>query len=133
MVNYPEYCLRGISKVSDVTPDGRIGATAFYPDERTTEKRIDNCMETSINWEDDDHALFLTLKLFQFGTVRLERAEIDRINTLPASNNEIAYERSPQPNNPYHGNILFRNNISNAVRKMIAGSLALACSKVIQK
>ena len=133
MVDYPEYCLRGISKINDITQEGRVSANVFLPDERTALTRVDNCMETSINWEDDNQALAFTLRSFQNGIVRLGRAEIDRINSLPASINEIGYERSVDPINSYHGNILFQNIISSAVRRMIAASLALASSKVIRK
>ena len=133
MLGYSDSMLRGIHKVDQIDGDGFVLTTAFLPDTRTNEGRNDNYYETSINWEDDEYALSLTLKAYPNGAVRLARKELDQINEFPSVQGGLFYERKPKIDNPYHGNILFDKAISKAKQKMIAGILALASSKVIHK
>lgn len=130
MSDYPDFCLRGINKKDHITQEERVGTAAFIPDNRTKNKRSDGCSETSINWEDDKQACINTINFFQHGFVRLARSEIDSINMLPASSHEVGYERNPILDNPYHGNILFKNDVPDTIIRMIAARFALSSSKI---
>ena len=139
-MNFPDNCIRGVRKQDHVTAEGGVASVVFQPDSRTAENRADGGAETSINWEDDETVLDFTLNhkingqyQFAHGAVRLARREIDRINRHPASTNSLTYERAPLPDNAYHGNIVFRKDLSKPTIKMIASALALASSSVLRR
>jgi hypothetical protein len=142
-MDFPDHCLRGISKghIQNTLPElNKVSAVVFYPDESTSAYRLDSGTETSINWEDDDKALEFTLNqtkddLPQFpgGAVRLSRTAIEYVNTRPGMQGSLSYERAPLPENQYHGNIVFRANLSKHVIKMIAAALAMESSQIIKK
>jgi hypothetical protein len=131
---FPDNCIRGIRKKDFLTPEG-ISSAVYLPDERTAQNREDGGLETSINWEDDGTVLNFTLRnpAYQWGVARLPRATIDYLNVQPASANALSYERAPLEGNPYHGNIVFRQNLSKVTRNMIAGTLALASTIFTQE
>ena len=127
MNEFPDTCLRGLRKEKFVS-HGYIVSLAFEPDRRTSDAREDKGTETSINWEDNDEVLDFTLKNRQvagYGVARVDRETIDWINSNPNSLNVLVYERCPQDNNPYHGNIVFKANIPKALERNICGTLAL--------
>lgn len=139
-MSFPDSCLRGVRKQNDMTPEGGVASTVFLPDSRTAANRADGGQELSINWEDDTTVLDFTLQFkvagqYQFpqGVVQLPRQEIDRINTLPTAKNALSYERAPLADNPYHGNLVFRSDLSKQMINMIAATIALACTKVIRR
>lgn len=131
---FPENCIRGIFDVSYL-PDGIVGSHLFFfngPD------RGDGWKEQSINWQDDGTAIEFTLGqrkdgqlLFKAGAVMLARAEIDTLNSKPAVNGVLSYERQRLDINPYHGNILLRSSVRKPQMKQIAAGLALAVSEII--
>jgi hypothetical protein len=99
----------------------------YMPDDRTSRDRQDSGSETSINWEDNDTVLDFTLRNpSHYGAAHLQCITIDYLNTQPGSLNALTYERDPKEDNPYHGNIVFRQGLSNPAKRMIAGFLALA-------
>lgn len=57
---YPDNCIKGIPNQDFILPDGTIGAHLFHFKE--VNKRDDNFIEQSINWQDDDNAINFTLK-----------------------------------------------------------------------
>ncbi len=132
---FPETLLRGISKKDFITSEGTPSALVYFPDERSLKSRNDGNIETSINWEDDQNVLGFTLNNFPNGVTRLNLSDLIKINSYPASLRKLSFERSPDliNNNPYHGNILFCDNLSKPVLRMISASLALASSIVINK
>jgi hypothetical protein len=139
-MDFPASCLRGIRKQNQITPEGGVSAEVFYPDRRTAENRKDGGAEISINWEDEETVLVFTLEFkvggqyqFPHGAVRLALSEIDRINRLPSSTGALTYERTPLPDNPHHGNIVFRAGLSKPMERMVAATLALAASTVFQR
>lgn len=140
MIDFPASCLRGVHKQDFITPEGGVSSAVFHPDFRTAESRNDGGAETSVNWEDDDTVLDFTLRLktnsqyqFPHGAVRLRRQEIDHINRFSVSTNSLNYERAALEDNPYHGNIVFKRDLSKPTIKMIAAALALASSKILQR
>lgn len=126
MEEFPDYCLRGLTK-NDIGPTKDISSNVFYPDERTGANRADGGMEKSINWEDDDTVVSVTLREYPTGYARISRVGIHAINNLPGANGCISYERSPQPNNKYHGNIVYKSGLTKSHKRAIASSLILAC------
>jgi hypothetical protein len=139
-MDFPDNCLRGVRKQEFITPEGGVSSAVFHPDFRTSESRADGGAELSINWEDNETVLEFTINLksngyyqFAYGAVRLPRQEIDHINRFPSSMDGLSYERAPLPDNPYHGNIVFRQDLSKPTVKMVAAALALASSKLLQR
>lgn len=140
MVNFPANCIRGIRK-KDQCIEGQniVSFSAFLPDTRTKDTRNDNGFETSINWEDNLEVIRFTLEFraesnnlaYPHGAVKLDISHIDYINQLPSSINCLIYERDVLVDNPYHGNIVFAGGLTSAQQRMIAGSLALAASNII--
>jgi len=131
MDEYPEFCLRGLTKndISNNAPN----SNAFYPDERTTANRSDGGMEKSINWEDDETVANFTLHFFPGGFARIARSAIHLANSLPGVNNSLSYERKPEENNPYHGNIMYRKGLTRPQMRAISHTLILCCTDVIIK
>jgi hypothetical protein len=133
----PENCVRGIFDVSFL-PDGIVGSHLFH---FTGPDRGDGWKEQSINWQDDDSTIEFTLNqrreggelLFKAGVVILPRADIDRLNSKPAVNGVLSYERQRLVSNDYHGNLLLRSNVLSRQMKLIAAGLALAVSEIISQ
>lgn len=121
---YPEAALRGIRKAGWITPEKTISVEAFRPDSRSA--REDHGKEVSITWDDDASALPC---LRSAGTAAANgvavvlRERLDHVSGL-APKNGFWYERAPQEDNPYHGNILFDARLSNAVLSNLAHVLA---------
>jgi hypothetical protein len=141
MQEYPEFCIRGIRKLKEINQDDTVALNVYLPYTKTSETRTDNGSETSINWEDKEEVLNFTLNfrdeknqlVFANGAVKLAKDEIDHINTLPSTQDTLLYERDELDENPYHGNIVFRAELSNPKRNMIASILAAASSKVFKR
>ena len=130
---FPENCLRGIKKEKNITPEGKVVAEVFLPDERTAKDRVDGGSETSINWETDNDALPFTLSQYPSGVVRLQRAGIDHVATRPGLNMPITYEFTPREDNDYHGDIVYSKGLSMRIKRVIAASLALESSPPIRQ
>jgi hypothetical protein len=125
---YPEYCLRGLRKRTHITENGlSVSSSAFHPDERTATGRQDNAFETSVDWEDEKETLSFVLNRFDLsthGVARVAFAEIHSLSTIPHPAGSFGYERRPEPDDKYHGNLLFRQ-LPKPNQAMIAAALAL--------
>ena len=127
---YPDHCIRGISVIDHLTPEG-VASTALF---QFTERANDDWDELSINWEDDGDALEFALNQrkdngelqFRIGVVVIPRNKIDELNMLPTARGNLAYERQPSETNRYHGNILLNKNISKTLKSMLRAGLAMA-------
>jgi hypothetical protein len=139
---FPASCLRGIRK-RDWLYQSTIGLCvhqeAFMPGERCTlEGEGSGWFETSINWEDDDHAVAFTQAqrsekgspLNPHGVVRLSLAAIDNCMANTPIPKTFARERRMLTDNRYHGNLLFEPSLPKQMIRMLAGTLALA-SKLV--
>ncbi len=140
MVNFPDFCIRGIVKKSYIYEDTEtVSAALFIPDSRTRVTRSDEGTETSINWDDNDKVLEFTLQTrdeknqavlaFPHGAIKLPRHVLDDVVNLPSTFQAITYERQEIDNNPYHGNIVFRAGIPQHTINMIANVLAAHSSR----
>ena len=131
--NYPDRMIRGISNKNCIFED-TVTAELFTEFKDTG--RTDEFKELSISWLDNDGALRSVLEQtkedgtlqFKYGAAILMRDEIDKqklknklINTL------LSYERSPLNANPYHGNLLLKNDANRLHKYMVASALALNC------
>ncbi len=99
-----------------------------------------DCVTSAINWNDDDGVIEFTLQQkkeeqyqFKIGVAVLSRFEIDRLNNLHAIHGSLSYERSPLEDNPYHGNLLIKNDVPKSKRKMIAAAIALTYSQIVKR
>lgn len=115
-----------------ITIEGVVETTAFLPDKRTGDVRADGAQEVSVNWEDSDAVLAFTLaKRDQsaHGVARLPRTRIDDATReqLPGA---VRCERARLETNVYHGNLVYRGDLSNPVKKMIAAALALGSTLI---
>lgn len=121
-VEYPENCLKGISRKNWVFGKS-VRWIAFDPPENSPV--TNGWYESSINWEFDEGAInHLLYKRngdeFQFkgGVVRIPRAEIDRIIEQYEVSDRFRYEYKPirdgQERNEYHGNWLLHERLHKA-------------------
>jgi hypothetical protein len=136
---FPDSCLKGIPNDDYIVEDGSVGTHLFYFDEKHT--RDDGWIEQSINWEDDDTVLELTLNQkkesgelqFRAGVAKISQIELNRLSTQPTVSGIFSYERRTLENNPYHGNLLLRSGTPKPTMKKIAAGIALAISEVIRR
>lgn len=135
-MSFPDNCIRGIPSENFLVDDETVGSHLFYF--KMEDARDDGWVEQSINWEDDDSVIEFTLNQrkengvikFRVGVVIIPREGIDRLRKFPNVREKISYERQSLENNPYHGNILLRENVPRHTMRMIAGSLALAVARI---
>jgi hypothetical protein len=129
---FPKSCLRGIPNSTFVTEEGIPSSSLFFP--------MNNSLEVSINWEDDNQVLAFTLAMkkgeefqFDYGVVRLPVKGMDDVCNKCILKNPIIYVRAPITGNTYHGNIKYREDLSKDAKKMVAGMLALKVSNIIRR
>ena len=140
MCDFPDNCIRGIAKRTQISIDrANVLAAVFMPNSKTAETREDGCQETSINWEDNEEVMSFTLnhrpspdQFFSYpnGAVRVPRAKIDDINTFNGTQDGVFYERQKIPGNDYHGNIVFKKELTKTQINFIANMLAAASSNI---
>lgn len=147
--DYPEEFLRGVPNDSEqcITPEGYPMQGVFKFDDYDSERK-DGFQELSINWLDDENAVTVLLNQintrknvpqFQGGYCRLERAKIASLQAY--LDGFLFYERRPIKadekigisENPYHGNILMKQNISKHLKNNIQATLALLAGAVIRR
>lgn len=133
---FPKEFLRGIP-TKDFISDGHVNANAFKFDDMG---RLDGKKELSINWLDNDEAILLALNQrkdngkiqFSAGVARLDLDYVKLIFQSIAAG-VFSYERSPLPDNQYHGNLLL-GSCDNPTKQLIMSGLALAAgTNIIQQ
>lgn len=135
---YPSSSLRGLRTKKWIKPNGAIGADAFMPDEKTAKKRREKGWtppgnETSINWEDSAEAVSLSLRdgeNAKYGAARLPTKFLELAPELPEAPGIIGWERREEDDNPFHGNLLFDENVEKHRVKCVAAYLALCSTKI---
>jgi len=109
------------------------------PGERCSlEENHSEWLETSVNWEDDDHAVAFTRAqrsekgqpLNPHGVVRLPLPAIEHCMANTPIPKTLARERRVVTGNRYHGNLLFEPSMPKQMIRQLAGMLALA-SKLV--
>lgn len=136
-MSFPDNCIRGIPNEGFLLDERRVGAHLFYFDRKYA--RDDGWVEHSINWEDTDSVIKFTLNQrkengtiqFKAGVVIIPRCELDKLKRRPAVGGVFSYERKRLEDNPNHGNLLLRDNVSKPIKKMIAAGLALAVDRIL--
>lgn len=110
---------------------GLVTRDAFEPDPKTV--RADNCHETSVNWEDHDGVLGMTLaqkSTAAHGAARFPVDAIAKVASLPNVGGRVFAERREVDGNPHHGNLVFDAHLPANTRRAIAQWLALASDLV---
>lgn len=135
-MDYADKCIRGILNETYLNGD-QVGSNLFHFLEK--DARDDGWIEQSINWYDNEEAIKLILDQkkdgvieFKAGYAILPREELDRVIRHPIYRDLFSYERKPiladnqenLPENPYHGNILWRIGMTSKTMKIIAFQLA---------
>lgn len=121
---------RGVRK-QDWVIDGpggtkAVSAAAFEPQRGTETSRKDGRCEASINWDDDAEALPFTLGQVnsQHGIAAVNTSDLLALEQHARTGGVLSHERSSQPENKFHGNLLY---VATAPRKfllLVAGHLA---------
>ena len=141
--SYPQKLLRGIPTADCLDANGWITGQLFrIPDTKNTPQRHDGFDEISINWYDNEKSMtvLMTQKKkdkdtlqFPYGVAVLSRKRLDDLIRHPNTNDDLDYERDPIiGENPYHGNILQKREITKPRRKMLEASLAMWCFEYIE-
>lgn len=122
---------RGIPNSSFIS-NNRLSAQAFQFDDNPD--RTDSYRELSINWNDEPESLEVLLSQrkekddqiqFKAGAARIEVANLKLLFSSFIFDNSFKYERSPLPNNRFHGNLLIKSGLDKPERTMIQNGLAL--------
>lgn len=105
------------------------------PDTDTASGRADGGEETSVNWEDNVTVLERTQKQqnAQHGVARVPRAHIDWVRTRRQTLDAVSGERARLPDNPHHGNLVFRRGLTKALKKQVANALALEAEHIARR
>ena len=127
-MDFPLTCLRGL-RSSSCFNGTSVTAKAFMPDISTAEKREDRCSETSVNFEDDHHAVVIThadTQNAKYGVARLPLSAIDHASIVLGEQRVVLnYERRKKPENQYHGNVLFAHGLTKNEIHALATVLAV--------
>lgn len=134
MKSYPETFLRGLQDNS-VSDSGYVISEAFKFN-TNKERTVDDRLELSVNWEDNNEAVDILLSQtkegkdgkehlqFKRGFSRLHLREVKQILKALVDKNDFGYERRPLESNPYHGNLLQNPNLKPAEVRLLSNSLA---------
>lgn len=144
MVEFPPTCLRGIPNKEPqyFSTTGDVTGYIFRPhSEQNPNKK--GWYELSINWEDDSTVEKFTQQTLKDdgslkyigGVARVGRSRIEKLGKEEQFNGYINFERSPLPENSFHGNLLLHQDkvkqASKARRNAFYGRLADIVVEVI--
>lgn len=137
-MTFPDKCLRGISASEQLEEGNSVSSSAFNFSDLIRE---DGWRDLSINWHDDEGAVQVLLNQkkangeiqFKIGYAVIPREELDHLIKQPTVNEALKYERHQIENNPYHGNILVRGNLSKPKIRQLQAGLALLVSVVVRR
>lgn len=148
---FPNEFYRGVSTKDQITSQGYAMAAAFqFPQYDGAFRGDDGYCEVSINWNDSDNALNVLLNQrkegtdevqFKIGYLKLSRMILHNVMKCYMDDSIFAYERRPvQPtesngfyDNPYHGNLLLKNNVDKNIRKNIQHTLATIAGRITSR
>ncbi len=125
--------MRGITNNEFLTDEKEPNMNLFFF--KKSHLRYDELIEESINWEDDNGTMDFTLNQtkengefrWKVGVAIVPREIIDIMSDRPNYNGLLSYERREEDSNPYHGNILLHNSVSQKKMKNLAGAIASYC------
>lgn len=149
-MDYPDELLRGVNNSSNefVTPLGFLTKNVFRIDDYDEEARgNDGFREISVTWLDCEEAI-LVLKdqlnerkgtqQFQGGYCRINRTKMELMMQAYTNVGRFKYERRPMEAttinkaNPYHGNLLVKNDLATNDMINIQASLATIAGELIK-
>jgi len=137
---YPDNCIRGISSFDQhMIDDDTVAPALFYFE--MEQPRNGGWTEGSINWHDDDGAIGLTLNQrkpdgriqFRVGAAILPRDEIDHLIQRSRYSGQLSYDRCPQDDNRYHGNLLLQIGVGQRKMKVLAAALTVGVARIIHR
>ena len=148
--NTPDKFYRGISSADAISAEGYITEAAFSFDKFDRNPRSDDYCELSINWNDDDGALLTLLSQrkpfkdepqFKIGYCSIQKSMMRNLFRQYIVNENFTYERRPIQKdeindiveNPYHGNLLLKKDVSKALKKNIQCGLATLATCSLKK
>lgn len=118
-MSYPANCIRGIRSEADFRDDGRVWDSAVEFEKNN--KRQDDFLEASVNWEDDRSVVEFTLNQkkgdsnefeFKAGCAVISLERLNKILEREIEAGIFFYERRPIAGNPYHGNLLLAATVA---------------------
>jgi hypothetical protein len=130
--------LRGLEK-ADWVSENVLGrkyphSNAFMPNTKTAAERNDKAFEISINHFDSVRAIVELRKdgnNAANGIAVLPKRAIAETSKKIVGERCLSLERKRLPTNPFHGNILLKNQPDEKQRRHIAACLATSCTEVI--
>ncbi len=136
-MEFPDKLIRGIANKDFLDLEGRACAALFQFDD--VARVDDDYMEASINWFDDEGALTEIFEKrketgelqFKSGAAILSRQILDILLISHTGKGRLTYERNPEDNNPYHGNLLLVKGLQKSVRVMISGQIAMCVERIM--
>jgi hypothetical protein len=136
-MDYPPNCLRGVARRDWITDSGGVHVDVFPFSSKN--KRDDGWIEESINWEDGSHVLPSMLKeldeesalRYPGGVVVIGREDVDRLNRRPVARDRLSYERTDEPDNPHHGNLLLLADTKPKEKKLIRANICGCVTRVV--
>jgi hypothetical protein len=133
---YPDTCLKGIPNETYIIGNS-VSFTAFMP---PSGQAVNGWRESSINWELDELAIAELLNRhkngevhFKAGAVKIPRSELDEIIELFQVRDKFRYERKPDNDNRYHGNLLFIETMEKELRTTICGALSRSVTDFVRR
>ncbi len=139
---FPEHFYRGFGTPDCFTPFGYVSAGAFQFKPNVNEPRLDDFNEASINWDDAPMALRVLLsqvnaktgeRQFRYGYVRIPMSDLLPMVRGHIDNGHFGFERSPLPNNIYHGNLLLHSSFKKAELKTFQDGLAMIANRFFRR
>ena len=149
--NTPEEFFRGLSSQDMVTEQGYPTEAAFrFASYDKTDRNDDYC-ELSVNWNDNEGALETLLvqrkphkdyPQFKIGYCKIKKSMMKMLMKQFIDDKVFSYERRPIIEdleadiaaNPFHGNLLLKKDVENAVKKNIQCALAtLAAGSFVRR
>ncbi|MCD7771562.1 MAG: hypothetical protein LUH23_05700 [Oscillospiraceae bacterium] len=139
VVEYPNEFYRGLSSSNCITDEGFVTAAAFLF--RENKERDEDLLELSINWNDDEGALYnlgsrhkvgCEDRQFKAGYCVVNRVYMEQYMNCYIKTGKMKYERRPEEaredneyqDNRYHGNLLMPKGIDSNLKKNIQYALA---------
>jgi len=130
-MDYPDKWIRGV--ISEEYLKKGLPKASLFSGFTDCENKSDY-EELSINWYDREEALMQILdqkkdgaRQFKIGAAIFSREKLDELCATGYADNCYKYERSPTPDNEYHGNLLAKKGIKKEDKKMVASLIAANC------
>ena len=137
--DFPDTFIRGIPNNDFIDEESNYPKSDLFKNFEPNADRIDDFLELSINWNDDEGAMIKILEQkkensselqFKVWGAILDTNELKNLCKKPLTKDILKYERKEIENNEYHGNILMKNGTAKRKRNEIAAGLAFCVGDV---